>query len=142
MMLLYAKTILHNLPLVNWHYWVQILSYHKNFWISLVIFQLLSFASKDYVSHRLLMEKRNTVKVACVKQFLHTYLECKDICIIRKTFLSILLNLHISSISCPIYSKYFIGWYWGYYLKQENGKVVEARYPSCHEYQGFLRTLL
>ena len=31
MMLLYAKKILHNLPLVNWHYWVQILSYHKNF---------------------------------------------------------------------------------------------------------------
>ena len=45
-MLLYAKKILHNLPLVNWHYWVQILSYRRNFWISPVIFQLVSFTSK------------------------------------------------------------------------------------------------
>ena len=76
MMLLYAKTILHNLPLVNWHYWVQILLYHRSFRISLVIFQLVSFTSKNYVSHRLPMEKRNTMKMTCMKQFLHTYLEC------------------------------------------------------------------
>ena len=48
-MLLYAKKILHNLTLVNWHYWLQILSYHKNFWIGLVIFQLVSFTSNIYV---------------------------------------------------------------------------------------------
>ena len=30
-----------------------------------------------FTHNRLLMEKRNTVKMACRKQFLHTYLECR-----------------------------------------------------------------
>ena len=47
-----------------------------------------------FTNNRLLMEKRNAVKMGCMKQFLHTYLECLDICVIKKTFLSVLLNLH------------------------------------------------
>ena len=86
MMLLSAKKVLHNLPLVNWHYWAQILSYHRNFWSCLLIFQLVSFISKIYVSHRFLMKKRNAVKMACMKRFLHTYLKCIDICMITKHF--------------------------------------------------------
>ena len=34
---------------MNWHYWLQILSYDRNFWIGLVIFQLVTFTSKIYV---------------------------------------------------------------------------------------------
>ena len=30
-----------------------------------------------FTHNRLLMEKRNTVKMACRKRFLHTYLECR-----------------------------------------------------------------
>ena len=43
------KKILHGLPLAHWHCWLQILSYHRNFWIDLFIFQLVSFTSKIYV---------------------------------------------------------------------------------------------
>ena len=54
----------------------------------------LQVKSTMFTHNRLLTEKRNTVKMSCMERFLNTYLECIDICMIRKTFFSILLNLH------------------------------------------------
>ena len=114
--------ITHNLPLMNCIYWLQLLPYH-DFQIGLIIFQLASFSSKINVyPKQVVYGEKNTVQIAYMKRFLHTYLKYMVICIIRKIFLSVLLNLHqmyngwhwgnVVVLSCPIYAKYFSDWHW------------------------------
>ena len=120
---------------MNCIYWLQLLPYH-DFQIGLMIFQLASFSSKINVyPKQVVYAEKNTVQIAYMKRFLHTYLKYMVICMIRKIFLSVLLNLHriyngwhwgnVVVLSCPIYAKYFSG---SIARSRAMVKVPEARY--------------
>ena len=121
---------------MNCIYWLQLLPYH-DFQIGLIIFQLASFSSKINVyPKQVVYGEKNTVQIAYMKRFLHPYLKYMVICIIRKIFLSVFLNLHriyngwhwrnVVVLSCPIYAKYFSEWYWEHCQKQGNGDIADT----------------